>query len=167
MAETGSALLITHDGGESWQREALPYGFGEALPDDCKQKDVDYTALEFFGSHHGVLTARWSCGRGQTAVTIVYVTRDGGRSWEVADKRSDGTVSAVLSSTIWIEARGDKLLKTVDGGANWTDVTEDWSPILSAGPSLSFLDSIHGWALVQGRLLSTIDGGRTWKLLQP
>jgi len=63
------------------------------------------------------------------------------------------------------------LFATVDGGVNWTMVSQ--LPILSSsgevtgGGSLVFSDRLHGWVdlgmIRGGVLLATSDGGRTWQ----
>ena len=54
------------------------------------------------------------------------------------------------------------IFKTVNGGVSWFK-QGDASP--TRGPSISFLDGIHGWVtLDSGRVTHTSDGGFTWNI---
>lgn len=109
----------------------------------------------------------------------LLATRDGGEHWEQRRRPVEDALHEIVftdESTGWIvcersifapmakEESVSYLLKTSDGGENWTrvDVTrgEDVD-IKLAG--LRFADAEHGWVYgEQGVLYATSDSGRTW-----
>ncbi len=135
---------------------------------------IDVHGLAFFDSLHGLLVggSAWN-----NAVGVVWLTSDGGRSWS---KSLSGTgpldaVAVAGSGTAWAATACDRnarpdctpgLFVSRDGGAGWTR--------LSAQPltALSFPSATIGWAVGpdpdatgpnSGVLLSSTDGGRTWR----
>ncbi len=66
-----------------------------------------------------------------------------------------------FSDTIgWIVGNGGTILKTFNGGANWTAQTSGTTANLR---DVSFLDAQRGWAVGDGGvILATSDGGNTW-----
>jgi photosystem II stability/assembly factor-like uncharacterized protein len=123
---------------------------------------------------------------------VILSTHDGGKTWQDISPHS-APGEAVLQAQFvdpdhgWIllsnpdEDDGDfhndwiyKILSTVDGGASWSASTiPRLNPPLEDGrqPDMVFRDALHGWigigsgntAFNGSRLLTTSDGGKTWK----
>lgn len=63
----------------------------------------------------------------------------------------------------------DKVLRTLDGGGTWYDVSPSGVSALGYAATVDFLDAAHGWVVVPGTedpltgtLYRTTDGGATW-----
>ena len=54
------------------------------------------------------------------------------------------------------------LLKTTDGGKNWSILNQDWD-----FDKIEFFDNMIGWASCDGGILKTVDGGQRWDLVYP
>ena len=143
-----NGVLATADGGRSWTRlsDTIPWGL----------LGSDFRDVDFVDATHG-----WIVGMDPTGTGRIGATADGGQSWTPQGRFSfDGwqSVDFIDSEHGWV-AGGDRIDRTDDGGASWTQVTV-------AGASLravSFVDALHGWACGSlGRLLVTTDGGETW-----
>jgi photosystem II stability/assembly factor-like uncharacterized protein len=103
---------------------------------------------------------------------IVGSTTDGGRTWSFRSAiiRPSRRANTFLLHAVWfIDDRkgflvgdGFHVLRTVDGGAHWHRVAPSrgvWAHLRD----LQFVDSAYGWAVGNGGLVRTIDGGATWK----
>jgi len=106
-------------------------------------------------------------------------TQDGGENWQVRRPPTEDAIRdlfftdaqtgwAVCERSIYAPMRKDEsisyLLKTTDGGENWTrvDVTKDEDVDLKLA-GVRFADSDHGWAFGEsGALFTTTDGGQSW-----
>ena len=111
-------------------------------------------------------------------------TRDGGNQWEditlpgkIANPR-DIITEFLDDNTAWLATSAEKgsgvtVFRTGDGGRSWMSASV---PAESTGSelillSLNFIDSEHGWLMVQpehgmnsspGQLFATTDGGAAW-----
>ncbi|MEV7419766.1 oxidoreductase [Streptomyces sp. NPDC089919] len=118
----------------------------------------------------------WLAGSGGTVLRTV----DGGRSWrdvsppgakaealEFRDVEAfDGRRAVVLAIG---EGEASRLLRTEDGGTTWTESFRN-TDARAFYDCLTFFDHRHGLAVsdpVDGRfrMLSTADGGRSWRVL--
>lgn len=98
----------------------------------------------------------------------LYITRDGGETWEV-DITHNGAPKIPLLPDVyfldemngWAGSWGHGLYRTIDGGSSWSIAEEEIFPSLSY---LQFMDENTGFALDvwRGRLNSTTDGGNSW-----
>jgi photosystem II stability/assembly factor-like uncharacterized protein len=111
-------------------------------------------------------TGGWLVGDGG----LILQTQDAGRSWQMpADDASlvvgsdfDWQAVEARGSQCWIAGSpGTRVLHTADGGQSWQAFSTGQSlPITD----LAFVDDQHGWAVgAMGLILSTSDGGKTWK----
>ncbi|WP_425420631.1 YCF48-related protein [Phaeodactylibacter xiamenensis] len=93
----------------------------------------------------------------------LWRSADGGQSWEkLPDPEGVGNTffMHVLQPDELFVANYVTLLKTADGGGNWTDITPENVGFIS---NIFFLDSNHGWVGNRdGQLFITQDGGQTW-----
>lgn len=165
----GIFLYQTSDGGETWREQSLPVppGYGTEGGSASAWPPV------FFDGKDGFLPVRF--GAQQPPATVFYATHDGGATWNptapVTPENNKGLVWSFADARHGFATDGDRLYLTADGGRKWTEITPDTS--LVGVLQLEFINSKKGWALVsepgstRTRLLRTVDGGRTWKLLHP
>lgn len=131
--DSNAGLLMTVDGGRSWKTfsatgaDCATFGasaFGRTLIVRC-----------YFSSGF------WS-GR-----TSVYLSRDGGATWNVRPVTLRGDVGAVLSPRTWLVAKPSGLFITTTAGKKWKlahrfDVPRGWRITPSA-----FTSERDGWAV--------------------
>ncbi len=167
-------LVMTDDGGHSWQPESLP-----AYAGHC-------TSIFLARSSDKKL---WLlCGDGlATAMQpkSLYASTDNGANWNLVanndptgESKSRGRIPisghildsrgfAVTSpTTAFMALNRGTLYVTHDGGQNWADVGTDQPINLGDAPigPLYFIDAAHGWLVSAGRVFRTIDGGVTWQV---
>ncbi len=148
----GGSVLMTTDGGVSWQ------------PQELKKTTGRFERI-IFSNNSGVVFG--DAGG--------YATTDGGATWSDVLSRfrreDTGEVPPVLNAFFlddvraWLTLSGAELLVTEDGGKSWASVAES-SPPETLG-DLFFVDSKNGIALgTQHRVFKTRDGGRSWEEFQ-
>jgi photosystem II stability/assembly factor-like uncharacterized protein len=162
-----SALFQTQDGGATWHPVPL------ALPAALAQYPWFYLAgvrpPTFFSPQAGVLpVVVGSQAVGGGVLSLVYVTHDGGATWNPTT-----SIPALMVATSmldlshwWIASEGsadDSLFSTADGGVQWTSLTP--APPFARVSALSFVSATWGFAIGGAGLLRTTDGGRTWTSL--
>jgi photosystem II stability/assembly factor-like uncharacterized protein len=160
-------LYQTQDGGATWRPAPL------ALPATLAQYPWNYVAgvlsPTFFSAQEGVLPVDvGSRPAGGVVLSVVYVTHDGGATWNATTPISTVTGATSLSDPFhwWIASEavtGDSLFTTVDGGQHWLSLIPG-APFTHVSV-LSFISSVQGWAIGGPGLLRTSDGGRTWTVL--
>jgi photosystem II stability/assembly factor-like uncharacterized protein len=178
-----SQLFVTHDGGANWHSELL------GRPPGFETWQRGYQLPTFVNKLDGVLPVELLS---QRAFTVgFYVTNDGGRTWRVKQPLAPQGPSLmelpqidVVTSVLWMAAYSHQILRTDDGGQNWTTIA-----LAGPGPSseVHFVNGQVGWGRIErsegecgivsgifpnGRppqnckefadLLGTTDGGRTW-----
>jgi hypothetical protein len=112
-------------------------------------------------------------------ILVLFSTTDGGRtwrpeSWVKLEQTSNFPIVAVVDSTALAPKRLDHglatLLKLARGGKH-AEIQASEFPQMSSGTALSHLnfnDATHGWtSSSDARLLSTTDGGMTWREITP
>jgi photosystem II stability/assembly factor-like uncharacterized protein len=103
---------------------------------------------------------------------IVGSTIDGGKSWsfksgivQPSRRATTFTLNAVWfvdRSTGFIAGDGFHILRTVDGGEHWHKLPTArrvWAHLAD----IQFVDRYHGWAIGNGGLARTTDGGDSWE----
>jgi photosystem II stability/assembly factor-like uncharacterized protein len=151
-------LLYTNDGGTTWNKRKI----------DTRIAISDIT---FVNQKHG-----WAVGYG-----TILSTNDGGQTWELKSSGDWKQLSSVVFANEnlgWIPV-GPVVLRTTNGGKTWVEI---FPPSQGQATSLSFVDAQHGWVAksrgtegsvvhIPGHdkqssesfILSTTDGGRTWR----
>ncbi|CAN5127753.1 hypothetical protein BH20ACI2_BH20ACI2_23530 [soil metagenome] len=161
IAGDGGYLASTTDGGRTWLKYPL-------------NATEDINEIYFRNDDNGYLIA----GR------KLFITRDGGKSWEetriyragefgtgtpeflsirFSDKKRGYVVGSVLRRSGDEEVVVDSLLmRTEDGGETWTRISV---PTKFELFHLDFSGSSHGWIVGdQGVILASTDEGRTWQM---
>lgn len=132
-----AVVLRTYDGGSHWLEQVLPAG------DDITIDDVH--SLEFATDFDGVLSVMTTTAAEPTAKETVYVTRDGGRSWTVAQFREPPKTPPASRTECFLPASATNGFRvrrssrpgvvlcetTASGGADWMPVSE-FSPSFAA-----------------------------------
>ncbi len=124
-------------------------------------------------------------GRGQAGdenVTSLYRFYNGGLLWEarrLTDNPQCSHIDCVDDLTCWVGCDGGKVLRTRDGGQNWTTLSLPASGLHLA--DLEFVNSLQGWVFADkeslddnnepqidsyGTIWGTPDGGETWSAVQ-
>jgi photosystem II stability/assembly factor-like uncharacterized protein len=96
----------------------------------------------------------------------IFATTDGGNSWTMQYRGSQGSALWALSSpnsrTVYAVGGDGKILKTSDAGASW--ITQA-SPTTEFLYGVTFLDENNGWIAGDlGIIMKTTDGGVNWNI---
>ncbi len=148
-------FFATPDGGRTWHKAELP------LPSGYEEADYFTYAPVFDRSGAGIMAATVS-GDGRSLV--FYSTSDGGKTWTSGTPLPLGETREEWDAPapgLIVAATGRELHVSTDAGKTWTDVAPGIE--LGEGSVLTFVSEKTGWALVQGKLMVTRDGGKTWK----
>jgi len=183
----GYDLIVSRDGGQSWNKayngqlgviykiQALSNGtiivhnsdFGLRSIDDGQSWEqfnlpgTNITAGHFTSEQNG-----WIQDGGFNN-NQVWVTTDGGDSWNLRDPRKHPIISAIemIDDQLGFLASGDFVYKTTDGGFLWTP--------LHVNPAHSILDLYvvnenEIWACQNnGFIFYSLDGGNVWQEFNP
>jgi photosystem II stability/assembly factor-like uncharacterized protein len=169
-----TTLLVTHDGGATWNAQRLPLPSQANCP--CSAR-----LPIFFDQQQGIVSVVGNAGQ-----QSLLATSDGGGTWSYRALPPTGyslTIDFIDANSGWdvvtppgwskgiSGAPKDWLYRTVDGGQTWTLVQADLPlgyPIIG----LWFVDANNGFAaqenvgLTGPELLRTTDGGHTWKVIE-
>ena len=136
-----SLVLRTEDGGETWNRIAVP-SKGELFH------------LDYNGSSHG-----WIVGD----EGVILATVDGGSTWTLQNSKTKLALYNVdFRDDDLGYAVGEKgvVIRTEDGGRNWQRVPAQTSATLMR---VDFPDDRNGWIVgYNGSMMRSADKGRTW-----
>ena len=165
-------LVMTDNGGNSWQAQSLPPYAGRCISLVLARSDMKLWL--------------W-CGDGlATAMQPkqLYASFDNGANWNLVASSEptdapktrgriptsghiwDSRGFAVTSSTTaFMALNRSTLYVTHDGGQTWSYVGTDQPINLGDAPigPLYFIDAAHGWLVSAGRVFRTANGGVTWQ----
>lgn len=158
VGESGK-ILATRDGGRHWSQQA-------------SKINTKLSAVSFVSPQVG-----WAVGNDG----IILKTTNGGATWIPQESKTTldlCKVQFVNANHGWIVGNGDKagilpvILRTEDGGKNWTAVEITFMARQDAAMvnSLHFINALEGWACgaytrgddIVSVVVHTTDGGKTW-----
>lgn len=141
QAVTDSLVLMTNDGGATWQRQSVP----------TRTELID---LAFDNERRG-----WVVG----ADGVILYTEDGGVSWTLQRSNTKATLYNVEfrnGRTGWAVGERGTILRTSDGGVTWFAMA---SPVKTTLLSVRFVNNDDGYVVGRGgTVIRTGDGGRAW-----
>jgi photosystem II stability/assembly factor-like uncharacterized protein len=166
-----SELLVSRDGARKVEDVAFskPKELGAA-------EDPQFSLPVFIDRTHGyeaVTYTDYSHGTKWQSSAVLYETADGGLTWRTGRilsgfKGHEKFVSTV-AGTNWIystvNGNGMPVLKAVESASG--AVVQEHSTGDFSKCALDFATPTVGWTECSGRLLSTIDGGNTWREIAP
>ena len=151
---SGPCVMESTDGGRRWGHARLPgtsaASGGEAWPP------------VFSSGSNGALAAWYGTEHG--AVTAIYSTTNGGKTWvEHRSPAANPALLALVSPSTWFAAIDRTLYRTTDGSTSWSTVRGSLNVGgVQASNTLDFVNTVDGWAVVEGRVWHTTDEGRMW-----
>ncbi len=155
-----ATLLETSDGGTSWSPVELVEG--SVAETDWEQLDTQVFESPFLNDLFFIDDLRgWIVGE----YGVVFVTEDGGKSWERQRTGEQAILFSVAfedSENGWAVGLGGLILHTTDGGQTWTARE---SP---TAEGLYKIELRNGNGVIvgdAGTLLRTGDNGHTWSLV--
>jgi len=149
-------LYRTMDGGFTWTHQAL------SMPAGYEMYQTSADAPRFFDGGLGLLPVHL---RGEELGLVFYRTNDDGETWVGTSPLLTRGVYAVISiNEIVVWDGGETFYFTSNAGETWESTSTNWQPY-DALTALDFVSLQEGWALADGRLFHTQDGGKTWKKL--
>ncbi len=176
---SGPYVLVTADGGESWQEFTPPQSFSDPEAATAYAAFVDArTAWVIFAENEQIFPE-----------ASVWSTTDGGQTW----RPSPPLLHEVYGEVVWAEfaARGSadgwlmmrgvyvgagthhvgQLLRSTDGGLTWSavppaDYNYDYTGMAFANPETGWLawQSIGAYAAAPPEYAVTADGGLSWEV---
>jgi photosystem II stability/assembly factor-like uncharacterized protein len=162
----GGTILRTVDGGATWQPRTIP---GTAALDF---RDIDAMSDR----------VAYALSIGPGASSRIYRTSDGGARWDLqfASQDPDLFLDAIA---FWDADRGVavgdsisgafSILTTTDAGRTWTRVPPERLPpalpgegaFAASGTNVAVMGHARAWiATGAGRILRSVDGGRSWTI---
>lgn len=160
------AILHTNDGGQTWTNQCPP-AYSE-------------TGIQGVWTTDGQVV--WAGGGpvydpdSDSTFALILKSSDGGATWQRLTGQDDSSpvrdwshingFTAADPMTAWAEGGGyqeglgNVMLQTTDGGASWT--AYDGGGILD-GNEIHAVDANVVWAVNDGTIFRTLDGGQTWE----
>lgn len=154
----GVFIEVTTDGGRSFTQVALPAPANEPnLFESGSTCESRYPHL--FAALQGVVLV--TCD--PPARSILYLTADGGKTWESA-AYPGGELQFLDADIGW--ALSIRVYRTTNGGRKW-----DFVRSVGWDGQFSFVNDEIGWAVARGNgdlaFVMTSDGANRWKLIEP
>jgi len=154
-------LYRTDDSGASWNKISLPLPTGA----ENIELGIDAGQMKFVTPSDGFIVVRFSGDMPQAAV---YVTHDGGNTWNLTPTSiPDGGSADFMSADEMVIYNGSQFYVTRDAARTWSIIPPD----VNFGESFAMMDfsnTSSGWVLTvdptnnQRTLYRSGDGGKTW-----
>lgn len=104
----------------------------------------------------------WVLGKRAGGEFPTYTTKDGGLNW--SKTMHNFTSITFLDSLVGFAIENGSVYRSLDGGNNWKQISEQPEFFTSLGFNMTFTDTSHGWIWSYFDLYRTSDGGRTWQI---
>jgi photosystem II stability/assembly factor-like uncharacterized protein len=166
-------VFQTDDGGKNWSPVSL-----QQPPATEGVEPRVVRAPQFTDSRHGILPVVYAFPPERPAELAIYKTSDAGDHWQLARVLilSEGSGAPPIA----VDGRHFLMVKT-NSGTDWAAIERvaidvdgapgSDTPVLPSSPrgigALWMVDKKHAWLLRYSGLLSTEDGGRTWREITP
>ncbi len=150
-------IFYTKNGGLDWERQGDATMIPNANFNDIRAVD-QYIA--------------WAAGESEGGFPVILKTEDGGKTW-VRQGAGSGLpdvdlagICPINSNVCWAAGNNGTILKTTDGGNNWTALKAS-NDYAGAYGMIAAADENHVWAVGDGdtraMIHHTSDGGLTWE----
>ncbi len=146
-------ILATDDGGETWQKQRMDISVDQPL-----------FSVIFTNTQDGIAVGLWS---------LMLATHDGGKTWTKVTvpkppggNRADRNLYHIFSDgrgALYIDSEQGMVLKSTDGGANWSYLATGGRGTLWTGVAMPDGRIIVGGLL--GSMFQSTDGGTTWSVV--
>jgi WD40 repeat protein/photosystem II stability/assembly factor-like uncharacterized protein len=148
-------MHLTNDGGVTWEHVITePQDRTNPLPGDCLLHEP---RLESYLSGRVLRSCRTY--KDPPMRYFLGFTENGGHSWRYIE--IPGRPYSLGDQLGWamaaLEDGGSLIYQTRDGGLTWSELTQ-----VAWNGTLTFIDGFHGWAISEGVLRYSEDGGVTW-----
>ena len=129
--------------------------------------------FQFMDASNGWMIGTTIANVGEGNLNNIYHTTDGGATW-LLQATNIGKANALYFSDLthgWVVGESGLVLKTTDGGTNWTTVNNTGQTSNSNSKCVFFLDANNGWigsgsvnneGIGTRFILVTKDGGASW-----
>ena len=129
--------------------------------------------FQFMDANNGWMEGTTIANVGEGNLNNIYHTTDGGSTW-LPQATNIGKANALYFSDLthgWVVGESGLVLKTTDGGTNWSAVTNTGQTTSSNSKCVFFLDANNGWigsgydnteGVGTRFVLATKDGGASW-----
>ncbi len=147
-------VYFSEDAGQTWTDQES----GSATAQDIN-------AVHFYDQNNGVAV---------TDTDEIIITSDGGKNWAATAAVTGGGNNlnsvATMNGRIWIGDDGGQLWFSEDDGATWTERTGWIGSGVGDIPDIDFTNDYTGFMISNtaapvGTILQTINGGRTWAVV--
>jgi photosystem II stability/assembly factor-like uncharacterized protein len=170
---SSGVILHTTDGGQDWTTQ-----YASTLDVSTASDGTAFSAVAFADAQHG-----WAVGETQGSDsswndTVIMHTTDGGATWTqqldfsppLASNIDDATLSSIACTdaehavAVGYDENRAEIWRTTNGGQTWTRVGRKLWPLYSPVnlSDVVFADATHGWAVGDGTVIKTSDGGVAW-----
>lgn len=153
--QTGVLFYKTTDGGKTWGLQDLP------IPFELSNGYYANPSPPAFMGNEGIAPIEFT--KGQDHSIILYITRNGGKTWTYAKGVPNSKVagySFINSDYGWAINNEGKTFFTINGGKSWTQISINDE--LKNIHSLCFVTKKIGFTLGDNAIYKTIDGGENW-----
>ncbi|WP_420401909.1 YCF48-related protein [Flagellimonas sp.] len=191
IASSNNSIFLSSNGGDTWIQKNIPDGrinktffvnatVGHAVSDNGQIfKTVDggdnwYITADFTNvAPNSFFTVHFkseSIGYATREHSQLYKTIDGGETWQEMNRLTEPILEfQFIDDNIGFGAGEYGVLKTTDGGDNWSRIGVDLARIEYTDMyGVYFFDENRGFAVGQrGRIAMTEDSGENWELYAP
>ncbi len=156
-------IISTKNGGRQWK--VLQGGIVGAVGDD---ETSMFNAVQFLDENTGWIAGVRVFPAEKTQKSVIIKTEDGAGTWTSMETGKEDIIADIYfldASVGWAVGENGLIMRTDNGGVTWLDQLSGTEETIR---SVRFANKDVGWAvggeLGVGVVLSTTDGGASWKL---